>query len=412
MVPTIIFGAGIVGEVLFYICRDRGIKIECFCDNNTNKKSLCGLKVMAVKELKKNYDDVNFLISVADVNDVSKQLFSLGYYKREFAASFLEDCDTSTAPNRSFKAAKTSAGSVSTLSIPRPLGRGSRRIDFSKYKLSKPDNLVKHAINTCISSQRAYFNHDKLYIRSVDIIITECCSLKCRDCSNLAQYYEHPKDCDTAEIVNWINSFCSLVDEVFEFRIVGGEALMNKEFHHITRRLINEPKVNKIVIYTNGTIIPAEDQIKCCDSGKVLFFITDYGRLSKNLGKLEKLLSRNSIDFFTQKATGWTDCSKIVKHNRTIEQNKEKFNSCCAKNTFTLSDGKLYRCPFAANIDRLKRIPLSADDYMNICVGRPNKGDVRNFICKDFFPICDYCNGRAYGDKEIIPAIQINEKNF
>ena len=33
-VPVIIFGAAIVGEVLFHACRDEGIEVECFCDNN------------------------------------------------------------------------------------------------------------------------------------------------------------------------------------------------------------------------------------------------------------------------------------------------------------------------------------------------------------------------------------------
>ena len=37
---------------------------------------------------------------------------------------------------------------------------------------------------------------------------------------------------------------------------------------------------------------------------------------------------------------------------------KELFDNCCGKNLLTSMNGKLYRCPFAANADSFKGIPL------------------------------------------------------
>lgn len=51
---------------------------------------------------------------------------------KEAIAKLIEGIDTSTAPNRGLKAADKSAGSVSTLSIPRALARGSRRVDLTR----------------------------------------------------------------------------------------------------------------------------------------------------------------------------------------------------------------------------------------------------------------------------------------
>jgi len=283
-----------------------------------------------------------------------------------------------------------------------------------KYQFSAPDNFVKYAVDTCILCHNNYLNPNKLFLRSVDVIITERCSLKCRNCSNLMQYYSKPTDCNGEGLKKSLDSFLNIVDEVNEFRVIGGEPFMNKDFDLTIKRLIDEPKVKKIVIYTNGTIVPKEDKIDCLKNDKTLLFITDYGALSRNLEALTQKLLNNDISFYVQKAKGWTDCSKISKHYRDIEQQKKIFRNCCAKNTFTLSGGKLYRCPFSANADRLKAVPDFEEDYISILDKSMDvmeiKNKIREFLLeKKFLKVCDYCNGRSFGDLEIEPAIQIKK---
>jgi organic radical activating enzyme len=382
-IPVIIFGAGIVGEVLFQACNNVGIKVECFCDNNINKTKspMCNVEVIHPKNLKTRYKDASFLVSAADIKDVVDQLHDLGFLKW-YASSLL-----------------------------------LRNYDVFQYQFSAPTDFVEFAVSTCLLCHDSYLNPDKLFLRSVDIIITERCSLRCRDCSNLMQYYKKPKDCNTEEVMQSIDAFCALVDELNEFRVIGGEPLMNKEFHLTIKRLTDEPKVKKIVIYTNGTIVPKEYQIGYLKNNKVLFIITDYGILSKKLNTLTQILSQNNIAFYAQKARGWTDCAKITRHYRNAEQQKELFKNCCAKNTATLSKGRLYRCPFAANAARLLAVPDRKNDYINILQKSQKAVDIdemkkkiRTFLLeKDFLETCDYCNGRSFEAPEIISAVQINK---
>jgi len=382
-IPVIIFGAGLVGEVLFHACCKAGIKVECFCDNNINKtrKPMCNIKVIHTLNLKKKYKDAIFLISAADIKDVVDQLNVLGYSKWYDSNLLLRD------------------------------------FDIHQCQFSAPMDFVEYAVATGLLCHDSYLIPDKLFLRSVDIIITERCSLKCRDCSNLMQYYKKPVDCSIEELMQTIDKFCAFVNEVNEFRVIGGEPFMNKEIHLIIKRLNDEPKVKKIVIYTNGTIIPKEDQIEYLKNNKVLVFITDYDKLSRKLNDLTQILQQNKISFYAKKPPGWTDCAKIMKHYRNIEQQKEIFKSCCAKNTSTLSKGKLYRCPFAANANRLLAVPDYKNDYIDlfqepietidIC---EMKKKIKMFLLeKDFLEVCDYCNGRSFGDPEIQPAIQIDK---
>ena len=39
-----------------------------------------------------------------------------------------------------------------------------------------------------------------------------------------------------------IDSLCSLSDEIFEFRVIGGEPFVNKEVHLVVEKLIAESK--------------------------------------------------------------------------------------------------------------------------------------------------------------------------
>jgi hypothetical protein len=220
------------------------------------------------------------------------------------------------------------------------------------------------------------------------------------------RYYKSPKDTDLNELEADIDRLCSIVDEINEVRVLGGEPLINKNFHLVVKKLINEPKIRKIIIYTNGTIIPSDEQLEILKNDKVLFIITDYDKLSGNLDNLTNKLSENSISFYVQEVGHWTDCSKILKHKRSDDDNKNLFNNCCAKNILTLSNGKLFRCPYSANADRLHAVSFK-DDSIDIYNDDDIKNKIRDYILdKDFLKTCDYCNGRLFGDKEIEPAIQ------
>lgn len=381
--PVVIFGAGVVAEALFYACIEAGIKVECFCDNNINKTNLllCELKVIHAPDLKTQYRDAVFLISAADIKDVISQLQSLGYSKWHASSLLLRD------------------------------------FDIFKHTFSAPVDFVEYAVATCLLCHDSYFEPEKLFLRSVDIIITERCSLKCRDCSNLMQYYKKPHDCNSGDLLESIGMFCDIINEVNEFRVIGGEPFMNKEFHLIAERLIDEPKARKIVFYTNGTIIPNDEQLKSLMHKKVLVIITDYGALSKKIAALMHVLKERNISFYSQKAHGWTDCSKITKRNRSIEEGKELFASCCAKNTITYSDGKLYRCPFSANADRLLAVAACENDFIDIVHWQKTamgideiRAKIKEFLLRmDFLKVCDYCSGRSFTAIEISPAIQIKE---
>jgi hypothetical protein len=370
--PVIVFGAGVAGEAAFHACRETGIAVEAFCDNNSNlaREVRCGLEIIPARQLKQRFPEAEIIISAADIADVVRQLGEIGYHQWH------------------------------------PCTRLLRNFDVYSYTYQKPVDFVAHTVAAALLCQDSYMTPDKLFLRCVDIMITEKCSMKCKDCANLMQFYENPINDDTAEILQSLDRFCSIVDEVNEVRVIGGEAFMNKDAHIIIKRLIDEPKVKKILVYSNATIVPAKHQMEAMRSSKVLFFITDYGALSRNRDRLVRELESYQIGYVSFPPNNWTDCGQIVPHHRTEEAQKEIFRACCVKNIFTISGNLLFHCPFSANAFRLKAVPDFKGDYVDF--SRPDvKGEMRDFVRhKEYIESCDFCNGRGRGDAEIVPAIQ------
>lgn len=380
--PVIIFGARVVAEALYYSCKESGITIECFCDNNTNiiDKKVLGLEIIDAKKLKDKYDDAIFIISSTYIFDIKAQLEEYGYAKCYDARPFLNE------------------------------------FNIFAYEYSEDIEFVDFSVKTCLISHDNFLADEKLYIRSIDLIITEKCSLKCKDCCNLIQYYEDPQDSSLDDIFKSIDTLCSYVDEINEMRLIGGDAFMNKKWHLIIEKLLNESKVKKIVIYANGIIIPTKVQMQYLKSKKVLVIFTEYGELSYNLDKLCTMFSAEGINYHVINiATGWMDAGKINKHNRTDEELKNTLRYCCVKNYTQLSDGKIYRCPFQANAFKLKAIPDYKEEYLDIfeceklnLSKKTVVSKIKSFLFqKDIFKSCDYCNGREFGvPEDIEPALQ------
>jgi hypothetical protein len=389
-----IFGADIAGKVTQHILKINDIPINAFLDNNKNKcaESIDGINVLqASKNLEKIDKSAVVLIASTYIIDIINQIESQGFYNWVPISNIIE--------------------SNMQLNF-REIIEGDLQHNHSGGEFTK--DFVDFAVTNMINSQKKYLDSDVVFIRSVDLIVTERCSLKCKDCSNLMQYYENPINIEGDELIQDLDDICSLADEINEIRIIGGEPLMNKNFHEISLKAASYDNVNKVVIYTNGTICPPEKKIAQLKNDKIFVFITTYGVHSKNERKLAELLEKHDIQYNNQPAYGWTECGGIEIWNRTAKENKEIFKNCCAKHFTTMTDGKLFRCPFSANVERLEAIPIAPSDYISIRGYAKNpknfpdlKQKVRWFLRdKALIAACDFCSGRTYGDPEIEPGIQ------
>lgn len=391
---VMIFGADIAGKIVSEILKSSGVIPVGFIDNNKNKCDIVlnNVPVLHASKLQEIDRTTVLLIASTYISDIVAQIEEIGFYNWVPIASLLEENWDKNLRN------------VLQGDLRKNHSGGEFTQDFDEFVLSN-----------MINSQKKYLDPKRLYIRSIDLIITEKCSLKCKDCSNLMQYYEAPVNLEDEELLQDLADICAVADEINEIRIIGGDPFVKKDFHNIVAKAVSYHNVNKVVVYTNGTICPPDDKLLAISNPKTFVFITTYGELSKNSEKLESRLKALNINYNKQPAYGWTDCASVDEKQRTKEALLHTFKFCCAKHFTTLTDGRIFRCPFSANVERLRAIPDFPEDSVDIrgiskapaVEQRQMKDRLKTFLREiSYINTCNFCNGRTYGDPEITPGIQ------
>ena len=138
-----------------------------------------------------------------------------------------------------------------------------QRVDYqqvkNKFTLNRLKTLGDQLSEACKTYEVRNTQRNEVRVNSIDVVLTQRCTLKCTDCSNLMQYYSKPAQIDTSVILKSLQALKSCFDYVHEFRIIGGEPLLNKEFGKIIDYISKNFNYGYIVVYTNGTIIPLRD---------------------------------------------------------------------------------------------------------------------------------------------------------
>lgn len=257
--------------------------------------------------------------------------------------------------------------------------------------------------------QERFINHDKLVLASLDVVVTEKCSLKCEKCSNLMQYYQHPKNLNIEEIKASLDKVLDVVDKIYELRILGGEPFMNPDFYSLIEWYAGHDKITKIAILTNATIFPDEDKLQRLISSKVKIWLSDYGSVSSKLHEWIAWCKNNQVEYYISKLKKWQDLGRLERHNYSPTEIKYVYETCECNDCPVLMKGKLYNCPYSANAvnlgalysDEAKLDAFVLDDETDL------KERMKKFLYeRDYLMACYYCGGRNTRRASIEPCIQ------
>lgn len=341
-------------------------------NENINNKKNYGLKIISQEDLLNIDKDSVFLITCSHYFSLERHLNSFGFFN-VFDSCFLI--------NEHLK----------------------------KSNLKKVEHRAVDRAHEALLVKRNYVNKqfDKFIIPSLDLILTEKCSLKCADCANLMPYFKSPKDSELGQMLNNLEIILEKVDSITELRILGGEPFLFRHINEVLKFSLIQKKIPNIIIYTNGTIVPRVETLEYLNNDKIVLEITDYGKLSRNFDKLVKTCVDKKINFLIRKlGESWDDSANIIKSIRSEKEDQRIFEECCAKYLFTLMHGKIYRCPFSASLDALKKITLHSNNSQ-IIDKNLSKEDLQKFIYgTTFVDSCRFCQGRSKILSRVKPARQ------
>ena len=240
----------------------------------------------------------------------------------------------------------------------------------------------------------------ELIIPYIEIVLTTFCTLKCKWCSALIEYYKTPKHYTLEDNMESIQKLVDSSDSIRFLKLLWWEPLCYPYLYDFIKFLNVQNKIQKIVITTNGTMTIKDQQLINIlkNNHKFYFSISNYWSISRNYYNLIKQLEDNNINYTVMK----TDYNRIDywdlnKRNRTKKQLRKQYHICTRK-LRSLLNGKLFQCYRCSHATNLKLVPLIEKDYIDLLDKNISNNQLRKklyaFIYKytDYIESCNYCD--------------------
>ena len=378
---VLIYGTAAGGEALLQMCQEKNINVLGFCDDKSVQIGLDfnGVEIVRFLDYVSKYPETPILVGIRGIDAIAYKLKKLNVKQWYLCDELLRD------------------------------------VDYTKYEYGSGKAYGIMEVENTIDCHRKYHQKNYFFINNLDLVITTKCSLKCRYCCNLMQYFEHPWNFTLAELTHNVRKLLTYVSELNEMRVIGGEPFVHPELAQIIEMLIGENKIKKISILSNGSIMPNEQQWKIFENDKVILTYSDYGPAkSRNLNAIKEIALKRGVNCYFKEKEDWADCSRIDDYHRDKDNLIRTLEECCAKHLYSMVGDTIYRCPFMGNAEALGAISVpheekfNVNDYLrDIISGQEMIKHL--FYEKDCFTGCNYCPGRPYETSLIPPAEQTKE---
>jgi organic radical activating enzyme len=276
-----------------------------------------------------------------------------------------------------------------------------------KYKSFLEEKNIKWTWYKHIVSIWPYKHNNKIHIYQTDVLVTEKCTLNCSHCNMFMPHFEEPIHREMDTIISDIDSFFSVVDYVSVFHLVGGEPFLYPNIEGVVRHIVDNyiDRIDKLIITTNGTILPKQSMIEVLKSNPIILSVSDYTdkleNIKKKVVKVLDAYKENNVNHYVRTEIEWYDFGDLrVKGNRTTDELINHFDSCTAPFR-GLNDGKFYYCHLNTSAVRTKLFPLNENDYLDIhTISKEQllKFDL-GYTDLGYITFCDNCNGCNTGIK-------------
>ncbi len=244
------------------------------------------------------------------------------------------------------------------------------------------------------------FNH-------IEAVVTERCTLNCRDCSSLMPYYKESKDVDLSELALSIRNLLSVVSYIGEIRILGGEPFLNRNLSDFICEIAGYENVGLLSVYTNGMVLPDEKTWDVFRQYEIPIHISDYGIGGEARERFVKKANETGLRTYIRKYDNWYKMGDLIPNGYSYEKTYEMFRSCVPASCPTILHGKLYQCPRAAHADNTGILKCQDDEFVDLsCNIDVTKSKIIEQIAerRKCISTCSFCLGT--NDQVVEAAIQ------
>ena len=257
----------------------------------------------------------------------------------------------------------------------------------------------------------------KLYFEDITILVTEKCTLKCRDCAPCYPYLKNARHRSFEEVKEDIDLLFSKADYIWDLIFTGGEPFLNKEFGRMLEYVMEHyaSQYHHIQIISNATIIPSDDICETLKSKGGYIYISDYtcvnDRLKNKLSRFTEKMDTYGIRYEIPQVDSWCDFGFRAKDHpeKSSEELIDMFDAC-RSTCRAFHEGKFIFCVPAMYASRAvyENEPVDTD----CCFESGDKNEIMEWNLgyseKGYLNMCAKCFGYlTINQHRVEPGVQL-----
>lgn len=296
-----------------------------------------------------------------------------------------------------------------TLDIPMGEKNLSSRVIDPSMEIIEGHGLLDEVLRiTGCSSEEKFIqkliHKELIQLPRLVVVLTERCTLRCKECDNLMHHFKYPKELNDGVIMDSLRKIIDAVDVLPCCELIGGEPFLAGSLGRVIRFLLQEEKVMRIEITSNGTILPRQEHIPLLCNGKVTVRLSDYGNIVDQ-GRFIDCMKENRINLEIMPKGKWLANGSVEKRERSIDKLLQQYDRCSSgKICKTLWEDTLFVCARAASLAKLGC--TGNEQALNVSESENLREDIFNFMCNPLVNACSFCDNESGEEQMVEPAEQ------
>ena len=262
------------------------------------------------------------------------------------------------------------------------------------------------------------YANDFLRSKRVDISLTEKCTLKCKKCNMFMTHFKNPQNQPVEAVLEDIDAYFSVVDYVKVLNLLGGEPFLYPELGKVLDYIVQKyrDRIERVIVFTNGTIVPSADLLKSMKQCAVTVQFSDYTHAvpyQKKLEQFKEVLEQEGIENYTMPWEEWGDFG-FPENPNNIENEEVAlcFFEGCKAPFRGIWKKRVYFCHLETSAIRAGLFEDEANDYFELTT--EDRKDIKKRYCefdfgyseKGFITFCKQCRGCGCVNDLTIPVAE------
>ncbi|MDL2217841.1 hypothetical protein LJC27_04210 [Christensenellaceae bacterium OttesenSCG-928-M15] len=252
-------------------------------------------------------------------------------------------------------------------------------------------------------------NYDKLAVMVANFSPSSICTLSCDGCQSFIPYLKRGRVIPISQMKEDADLLFSNLDKVFLINICLGESFTNKELSQFTKYVFERyrEQYGNMVVLTNGTIVPSDEEMKGFVDSNAIISISDYrdvdSRIEKSLHDLIEKCKCFGIRYYLNTSSDksiWFDFGNPLEVTATDSSTLKQRYRRCFKCGSAVRDGKLYLCEAQNAAIAVAKAPEPEEgDYYDLHrpITKQTREELYKIIArapdKGYISQCARCNG-------------------